>query len=337
MVETALKVGSMESNAIGTATISEIKSKPRGFLADFFIRLFKEKPMGAFGAIIFFILLLTGIFADFLSPYDYNEMNPIDRLKAPEAKYLLGTDHMGRDILSRIIHGARLSVIVSFSATAFSIVISTIIGTTTGFIGGKYDMIMQRFVDAWMIFPGLVVMIVFVSIFGPGMWQIIFILGLQYGIAGSRIIRGATISTKENVYVHAANAIGASTFRILRLHILPNIMAPIIVLFTTRIAAVILAEATLSFLGLGVPPPAPSWGGMLSREGLSYMRRAPYLALPPGIALTIVVYGINMFGDAMRDLLDPRLRGGIGSYTGKKKSFSLFRRKKQMEFSDESE
>ena len=313
----------MESSTVGAATIQQLKPKARGFTADFVIRLFKEKPMGAFGGIIFLILLLTGIFAGVLSPYDYNAMNPVDRLQGPSLSHFLGTDHMGRDILSRIIHGAQLSVIVGVSATAFSIVISTLLGITTGFIGGRYDMIMQRFVDGWMVFPGLVILIVFVSIFEPGMWTIIFILGLQYGIAGSRIIRGAAIATKENVYVAAADAIGASTWRILMLHILPNIMAPIIVLFTTRIAAVILAEATLSFLGLGIPPPAPSWGGMLSAEGRGYMLQAPYLALPPGLALTIVVFGINMFGDAMRDLLDPRLRGGIGSYSGSKGAVAI--------------
>jgi|SaaInl7_200m_RNA_FD_contig_61_421381_length_3971_multi_16_in_0_out_0_2 peptide/nickel transport system permease protein len=306
----------MESSSIGTATIQELRPKTRSFVADFFIRLVKEKPLGAVGGIIFLLLLLTGIFADVISPYGYNEMNPIDRLQLPSAIHMLGTDHMGRDIFTRIVHGARLSVIVGLSATAFSIIISTFIGITTGFIGGRYDMIVQRFVDGWMIFPGLVILIVFVSIFSPGMWTIIFILGLQYGIAGSRIVRGAAIGVKENVYVAAADAIGAKTSRILLLHILPNIMAPIIVLFSTRIAAVILAEATLSFLGLGIPPPAPSWGGMLSAEGRGYMLRFPYLALPPGIALTIVVFGINMFGDAMRDLLDPRLRGGIGSYSG---------------------
>jgi len=310
-----------------------LRPKTRGFLADFVVRLFNEKPMGAFGGIIFLLLLVTGIFAGTLSPYDYNEMSPVDRLKPPSMAHLLGTDHMGRDMMSRIIYGARLSVIVGFSATTFSIVISILIGITTGFIGGKYDMIVQRFVDGWMIFPGLVILIVFVSIFKPSMWVIIFILGMQYGIAGSRIIRGATISTKENVYVAAANAIGASTSRILMLHILPNIMAPIIVLFTTRVAAVILAESVLSFLGLGIPPPAPSWGGMLSAEGRGYMLQAPFLALPPGLALTIVVFGINMFGDAMRDLLDPRLRGGVGSYSGDKKSGGLFKKKKKEQLS----
>jgi peptide/nickel transport system permease protein len=291
----------------------------RGFTADFFVRLFREKHLGAVGGIIFLILLLTGIFANFLAPYGYNDINPIDSLKPPFGKYFLGTDNLGRDLLSRMIYGARLSVIVAFAATTLSIIISTLIGITTGFFGGKFDLVIQRFVDGWMIFPGLVILIVAVSIVGPGMWQIIVVLALQFGIAGSRIVRGSTVAAKENMYVRAADAMGASTTRLLMRHILPNIMAPIIILFTTRLAAVILTEASLSFLGLGIPPPAPSWGGMLSGNGRQYMMIAPRLALIPGLALTIVVYGINVFGDAMRDLLDPRLRGGGGSYSVKKR------------------
>jgi peptide/nickel transport system permease protein len=309
----------MVESAVGGIGNQQVRYKARGFIADFFVRLLRDKPLGSIGGGIFLVLLITGIFANFLAPYGYNEMNPVDRLKPPSFEHWLGTDQMGRDMLSRIIYGARISVIIGFAATAFSIIISTVIGMTTGFIGGKYDLFMQRMVDAWMIFPGLVILIVFVSIFNPGMWQMGGILGLQYGIAGSRIIRGSAIAIKENMYVRAADAIGASTLRILIRHILPNIMAPIIILFTTRIAAVILAEATLSFLGLGIPPPAPTWGGMLSGAGRSYMLRAPLLAIWPGLALTVVVYGINMFGDAMRDLLDPRLRGGIGSFSGHKK------------------
>jgi len=289
-------------------------AKKRGAVIKFLDRLFREKPLGAFGAVIFLIMLLTGFLANFLAPYGYNEINPLEMLKAPSSQYWLGTDALGRDVLSRIIYGARISMIVGFAATTISILISVLIGITTGFFGGKYDLIMQRLVDSWMVFPGLVVLIVAISITGPGLWNIVFILGLTYGIAGSRIIRGATLSTKEEIYVHASNAIGASSSRQLFRHILPNIMAPIIILFTTRLAAVILSEATMSFLGLGVPPPTPSWGGML-HEARGYMLQVPLLSIWPGVALTLAIYGINVFGDALRDLLDPRLRGGLGSYS----------------------
>jgi peptide/nickel transport system permease protein len=306
---------SMASNSVRVDTEHIFAPKRRGFFADFFVRLFKEKPLGAIGFVICLILILAGIFAGYIAPYGFNEMNPADRLLPPSGKYIFGTDNIGRDMFSRIVYGARLSVIIGFAATTLSVIMSIVIGVTTGFFGGKYDLVVQRFVDAWMCFPNLVILIAMVSITGPGTTPIIIILALQFGIAGSRIVRSATVTTRENMYVRAANALGASTIRILVRHILPNIMAPIIILFTTRMAAVILAEASLSFLGFGIPPPAPSWGGMLSGAGRAYMRQAPMLALVPGLCLTIVVYGINIFGDAMRDLLDPRLRGGGGRYS----------------------
>jgi peptide/nickel transport system permease protein len=263
----------MATQSVQVDTEHIFAKKRRGFAADFFYRLFKEKPLGAVGFVICVILILTGIFANFIAPYGLNEMNPMDRLQGPSAKYLFGTDNIGRDMFSRIVYGARLSIIVGFAATTLSTLISILIGVTTGFFGGKYDLVVQRFVDGWMCLPGLVILIVFVSITGPGIVPIIMILSLQFGIAGSRIVRGATVATRENMYVRAADALGASTVRILVRHILPNIMAPIIILFTTRMAAVILAEATLSFLGLGIPPPAPSWGGMLSGAGRKEIRK----------------------------------------------------------------
>ncbi|GAI70050.1 unnamed protein product, partial [marine sediment metagenome] len=188
------------------------------------------------------------------------------------------------------------------------------IGIVSGYVGGKLDLIVQRLVDTLMCVPGLILLMVFMSIIGPGMWQIIIVLGLVWGVIASRVIRGAVIGIRENAYVEAAAAIGCSTTRILIRHILPNIMAPTIILFSIRVPAVILTEAALSFLGFGIPAPAPSWGGMLSGSGRNYMFEAPWMVIWPGLALALVVYGINMFGDAVRDLLDPRLRGGVGRY-----------------------
>ena len=212
-------------------------------------------------------------------------------------------------MLSRCLHGAQLSVIIGFCAAGLATFISVFLGIVTGYLGGKVDMILQRFVDAWQSFPDLIILIVVVSVVGPGMPQIIVTLGLLLGIAGSRIIRSAVVSVRENMYVHAAQSTGASTPWILWRHILPNVLPPIIVLFTTRVGFVILAESGLSFLGLGVPPPAPTWGGMLSGSGRTFMFQGPWLALAPGLCLTIVVYATNMFGDALRDIFDPRLRG----------------------------
>ncbi|WP_416051594.1 ABC transporter permease [Cupriavidus basilensis] len=272
-------------------------------------RLFREKPLGAAGAVICMIFLFCGVFADWLAPYGVNEISMMKRLQPPSWAHPFGTDNLGRDMLSRCLYGAQLSVIIGLSAATLATAISVLIGILTGYLGGKFDLIVQRMVDAWMSFPDLVILIVVVSVLGPGSWQIIGTLGLLLGVGGSRIIRSAVVSVRENMYVHAAQSMGASTGRILWRHILPNVLPPIIVLFTTRVGTAILAESGLSFLGLGVPPPAPTWGGMLSGNGRTFMFQGPWLALAPGICLTVVVYAINVYGDALRDLLDPRMRG----------------------------
>ena len=278
-------------------------------LRHFLNRLFREKPVGAASALVFLLFVFCGVFADVLAPYGFNEINMAVRLKAPSWAHPFGTDNLGRDLFSRCLYGAQLSVIIGLSAAALATIISVLIGGLTGYLGGKFDMIVQRIVDAYMSFPELVILIAVVSVLGPGMLQIIGVLSLVLGIGGSRIIRSAVVSARENMYVHAAQSIGASTGRILWRHLLPNIMPPIIVLFTTRVGAVILIESGLSFLGLGVPPPAPTWGGLLSGSGRTYMFQGPWLALAPGLCLTVVVYATNVFGDALRDLLDPRMRG----------------------------
>jgi len=288
--------------------------KKHSFLVDLMIRLVKEKPLGTIGLVITLLLLFAGIFADFLAPYGMNETWVGDSLTPPSAEFWLGTDSLGRDMLSRIIFGARISVIVGLSAATLATIISSLIGIVCGYIGGKLDLIVQRGVDIWMSLPILVILLILISIMGASMWSIIIALGFAVGISGSRIIRGAVINVKENAYLEAAVAIGCPTSRILTRHILPNVMAIMIVLFSIRVPTMVLTEASLSFLGFGIPPPTPSWGGMLSGSGRTYMFMSPWLAIWPGLALAITVYGINMFGDAVRDLLDPRLRGGVGRY-----------------------
>ena len=280
--------------------------------AAFLARLWREKPLGSVCGIIILMLILVGIFADVLAPYDHMEPHTADILQAPSAQYLLGTDYVGRDFLSRLIHGTRLSLIVGLAATTLNVAVAVLIGGSSGFFGGKLDLAVQRFVDAWMAFPGLLLLLTVMSIVGRGMLQIIVVLGITGGIVGSRTVRGAVIDIKENTYFHAAQSIGSARWKTFFRHVLPNIAPVVIVVFTINIGGVIISEASLSFLGFGLPPSVPSWGAMLSREGRQFMEIAPWLAFWPGVALTVTVYCLNMFGDALRDLLDPRLRGGSG-------------------------
>ncbi len=308
----------MDERTSGISPVTVEAHKKRSLLVDLLVRMVKEKPLGTVGGAIVLLLLLTGIFANFLAPYGENEMTVMDRLQGPSGEYILGTDNLGRDMLSRIIFGARISVMVGLGVASLGTFVSMIIGMVSGYLGGTADIIIQRFVDAWLCFPGLFIILTVMAITGPGLAQVIIVLGMMYGIGGSRTVRSAVIAIKGNVYVEAARSVGASTNLILLRHILPNIMAPVIIVFTTRMGAAVLTEATISFLGYGIPPPIPSWGGMLSGDGRRFMSKAPWMALWPGLALALAVYGINMFGDGLRDLLDPRLRGGLGRYSGVK-------------------
>jgi peptide/nickel transport system permease protein len=301
-----------DASSICNETIAE--PKRHSFLVGLLIRLWKEKPLGTLGLAIVLVLLLTGIFANFLAPYPIGQINLLNTLAGPSAEHWLGTNNLGQDMLSQIIYGARVSVIIGLSATSITMVISIIIGALSAQIGGKFDLVVQRFVDAWLCIPGMLILLIIVSILGKGTWQIIVAIALPMGIGGSRIIRSAVFAIKENTYVEAGRAVGGSTWTLLIRHILPNIMPVIVIGFSMMIGGVILMEASLSFLGFGVPPGVPSWGSMLSQEGRQFMEIAPMLAIWPGLALSLVVYGTNMFGDAMRDLLDPKLKGGLGRY-----------------------
>ena len=283
-------------------------------MAAFFVRLWREKSLGAGSAIIILIVIFVALFADLLAPYEYLEIHLADRLTGSSAAYPLGTDHLGRDVLSRIIHGARLSLVVGLAATALNVAVAVLIGGASGFFGGRLDLVVQRFVDAWMAIPGLLLLLTIMSIVGRGVPQLILVLGISGGIGGSRLVRSAVIDIKENAYFQATQVIGASRWRTFVHHMLPNIMPVVIIIFSINVGGVIISEASLSFLGFGLPVHVPSWGAMLSREGREYMQQGPWLALWPGLCLTIVVYSLNMFGDAVRDLLDPRLRGSGGRH-----------------------
>ena len=273
-------------------------------------RLIKEKPLGAFGGVIVLGLLLCALLAPWIATHPYDQTNVRNRLKPPSSQFYFGTDNLGRDIFSRIVYGARVSVTVGFGAVSIGITLATIIGVGSGYFGGKTDILVQRLVDAQVAIPGLLLLLNIMAVTGPGLLNIILALGIVSAAGSSRIIRSAAMTGKENQFVEAARAIGASHRRIILRYILPNIMAPIIIITTVSLGFTILIESTLSFLGFGVPPPYPSWGEMLSGSGRSYMHKAPWMATWPGIAISLAVFGFNMLGDALRDLLDPRLRGG---------------------------
>ena len=286
-----------------------IGPKRRSRLAEFFIRLVKEKPLGTVCGVITLTLILVAVFADFLMPYPYGEIHVADRLQGSSFKYLLGTDQLGQDILSRLIYGARISVLIGLTVTTLDITISSLIGGISGFLGGKFDLIVQRWCDALSVFPGLLILLTIMSIVGRGLPQIILVLGIVGGLNGSRVLRGAVIAIKESDYFLAAEAVGSPKLRTFFRHVIPNVTPIIIIAFSISIGGVILSLASLSFLGYGLPAGIPDWGGMLSAEGRRYMEAAPRLALLPGLCLTITIFSLNMFGDAVRDLLDPRLRG----------------------------
>jgi peptide/nickel transport system permease protein len=269
----------------------------------------RRKPLGAAGGLVLAGMLALALLAGRVAPYSYDEADVFSRLKAPSKAHWLGTDNLGRDLLSRVMYGARVSMAVGFGGVVVGLLLGTAVGLVSGYFGGRLDLVLQRVVDAFMCFPLLLVALTIMALLGPGLGNVILTLGLVLGVRDSRVIRSTVLSVKAHLYLEAARALGAAHAAMIGRHVLPNILAPIIILGTVNLGAIILTEAALSFLGFGVPPPRPSWGGMLSGAGLVHMLRAPWLALWPGVALSLAVFGANMLGDALRDLLDPRLRG----------------------------
>jgi len=282
---------------------------------DLLIQLVKNKPLGAFGGFLVLFLVLVAIFAPLIAPYGPNQIHAELIVQQPSRAFYFGTDALARDVFSRIVFGARVSLLVGLGAVSLSISLATLIGVLSAYIGGIVDTVIQRCVDAMMSFPWLVIMLTVMALLGPGQGNVILALGIAGFAGSSRVIRGAVLAIKESEYILSARATGCKQWIIIVYHVLPNVAAPIIVLATLGLGNAILAESALSFLGFGVPPPAPSWGRMLSGDGLDYMLQAPGLAVFPGLAISIAVFGFNMLGDALRDLLDPRLQGTGGGRT----------------------
>ncbi len=321
------------------------RRKQRVWYIDLWFQLFKTKPLAAFGLILMMFFVVMGLFATWVAPEGVNEPHTerlieqedfggvfqAFRIPGPSWQHPLGLDAVGRDFLSRIIHGGRTSALVGLGVVGLSVALGTLIGVYSAWYGGTFDMVVQRIVDGWLTFPQLPVLITLVAVFPPhfsdvpllgslpylkdmpiagwAMFKIILAIGILWTPWYARVLRSSALVIKESQYVDAANAMGATSQRIVLTHIVPNVMAAVLTLATLSLGSAILAETTLSFLGYGVPPPNPTWGGMLTMGGVSHLYSAPWLAIFPGIAISLMVLGINLLGDGLRDLLDPRMRG----------------------------
>lgn len=270
--------------------------------------LARRYPLGAFGAGVVLMFILAAIFAEVIAPTDPTSTNAARSLMAPGAEALMGADFMGRDMFSRVVHGARISLAVGIGSTALGCLIGVAVGLASGYLLGWFDLFVQRVIDIMQALPLLVMALVMAASLGPSLQNTIIAISIPLVPNVARVIRSNTLAIRELPYVEAARAQGMSELRIALRHVLPNTLAPLIVLGTAQLGAAILTEASLSFLGLGIPEPHPSWGRMLSESAAEYVRTAPWLVIFPGLAISLAVFGTNLLGDALRDLLDPRQR-----------------------------
>ena len=271
-------------------------------------RFSRKKPLGAAGAVIMGAIVVTALFADLAATHDPVATDAAHTLARPDAAHWLGTDNLGRDIYSRIVHGARVSLIVGLASTLLGSVLGGVIGLLSGYAGGRVDLVTQRVLDILQGLPLLVLALVMSAALGPSITNVVIAISVPIIPRAARVVRSSVLAIREMQYIEAARALGLRHLRIAFRHVLPNTIGPFIVLCTAQLGSAILVEAALSFLGLGVPEPYPSWGRMLSVSAAEYAHKAPHLVLFPGLAISLAVFGSNLFGDALRDTLDPRLR-----------------------------
>jgi peptide/nickel transport system permease protein len=283
---------------------------PQLTLADEILKFIRTKPLGAAGAMIILVMIVVAALARVLAPYDAYHADYAVQFARPNADHWLGTDEFGRDLLSRLVYGARIALFVGFTASFIGCTLGGLLGVISAYLGGKVDLLLERLMDILLAFPQLILALAIASILGPAVQNVVIAIAIPIIPRAARVVRATALSVKENVYVEAVSALGAPRWRIVLWHIVPNVVAPYIIMITAQLGAAILAEAALSYLGLGAAEPTPSWGLMLSGSALAYAEKAPWLPLFPGIAISLAVFGFNLFGDSLRDALDPKLRKG---------------------------
>ncbi len=272
------------------------------------VKFIRTKPLGAAGAFIILAMFFVAFFAAALAPYDPYVGDYAAQFARPSAEHWFGTDEFGRDVLSRIMYGARIALFVGFVSSFAGCTLGALLGVISAYAGGKVDLFLERLMDILLAFPLLILALAIASILGPAVQNVVVAIAIPIIPRAARVVRSAALSVKENQYVEAASSLGASGRRVILQHILPNVMAPYTIMLTAQLGSAILTEAALSYLGLGAAEPTPSWGLMLSGSASSYAEKAPWIALFPGISISLGVFGFNLFGDSLRDALDPKLR-----------------------------
>jgi peptide/nickel transport system permease protein len=268
----------------------------------------RRRPLGALGGAIIVVLGLAALLAPLIAPYDPLETNFLTMLRPPSREFLFGTDAFGRDVLSRLIYGARTALLIGFTSSILGASLGALLGTVSAYFGGKVDLLLQRVMDIFLSFPLIVLALGVVAVLGTGVLNVILAIAVPIVPQVARVVRASALSVRAMPYVEAARAVGAGHWRIIVRHMLPNVMPPYLIMLTAFLGQAILLEASLSFLGLGVAEPTPAWGLMLRGAGVQFAERAPWLAIAPGLAISVTVFAFNLFGDALRDALDPRLR-----------------------------